>query len=94
MQKLQQHGPALWVVSPLRRAMETFLEACPALERGPLTPLSPGFKAPLSLTPSGQHSAVSVEILPTIAEFVGSTGDVGTAASVLAKEFPLVSYCL
>lgn len=74
--------------------METFLEACPALERGPLTPLSPGFKAPLSLTPSGQHSAVSVEILPTIAEFVGSTGDVGTAASVLAKEFPLVSYCL
>lgn len=94
MQKLQQHGPALWVVSPLRRAMETFLEACPALERGPLTPLSPGFKAPLSLMPSGQHSSVSVEILPTIAEFVGSTGDVGTATSVLAKEFPLVSYCL
>ncbi|GAX75955.1 hypothetical protein CEUSTIGMA_g3398.t1 [Chlamydomonas eustigma] len=30
-QQLSAHGEALWVVSPLRRAIETFLQACPLL---------------------------------------------------------------
>ena len=144
-QQLSTHGgggDVLWVISPLRRALQTFMEACPLLHPPsgsggtPTLPLASGSggggptprlsaaAASLSLsspfftfasastttTPlllegpppaliNGAAAAgeavrkvpvIKVEILPLISEFLVTAGDVGSAASELAKEFPAV----
>ena len=142
-QQLSTHGgggDVLWVISPLRRALQTFMEACPLLHppsgsggtptllqasgstsSGP-TPMlsaaaassSPFFtfaSASTTTTPlllggpppplvngaaavAGEAvrrvPVIKVEILPLISEFLVTAGDVGSAASELAKDFPAV----
>ena len=145
-QQLSTHGggDVLWVISPLRRALQTFMEACPLLHPPsgsggtPTLPLASGstggIPAPMlsaavasstsspfftfasastTTTPlllegpppplvNGAATAavageavrkvpvIKVEILPLISEFLVTAGDVGSAASELAKEFPAV----
>ena len=36
-------------------------------------------------------AAVQVEVMPLISEFLVTAGDVGSSATDLAKEFPMVS---
>ena len=146
-QQLSTHGgggDVLWVISPLRRALQTFMEACPLLHPpsgsggAPTLPLASGSaggiptpmlsaaaalsssspfftfaSASTATTPlllegppppliNGAATAavageavrkvpvIKVEILPLISEFLVTAGDVGSAASELAKEFPAV----
>ena len=46
---MKKHGEALWLMSPLTRCIETFIDACPCLDRVCPSP-GPGPKpAPLNI---------------------------------------------
>eukprot|EP00955_Chlamydomonas_euryale_P037762 350874-Chlamydomonas_euryale.AAC.7 len=90
--ELACHGDALWVVSPLRRAIETFLLACPLVGSvGDATPdvvAGPsGLACARSRSSEGLGNA-AVELQPLISEFCVTAGDVGSSTSQLASEFP------
>ena len=60
--QLSVHGEALWVVSPLRRALQTFMEACPLLHgaaSGALCSASLS-STPASLSPSAAQALSSI----------------------------------
>mmetsp|Transcript_28813 Transcript_28813/g.63473 ORF Transcript_28813/g.63473 Transcript_28813/m.63473 type:complete len:471 (-) Transcript_28813:1558-2970(-) len=75
---LAKHGNPLWVVSPLTRAIQTFLRACPALDNS-------GASSSSSAPPS---AGLNIEVQRLIAEFVVTAGDVGRPTSLLTKDFP------
>lgn len=93
-EKVKEFGDPLFVVSPLTRALQTFVESCPWPER------IPGHSAVQADAAGGGDSGAStsappppplrVEVTPAISEFVISAGDVGRPPAALAKEFPVV----
>ena len=123
-QQLAKHGEPLWVISPLTRAIQTFMEACPVAVLARLFPpelvnaasgsrVGSGVCEDKGLTSSGVSSlsspwqrqlhigadpssgyagdtALNIELLPAIAEYVVTAGDIGRPPSHLAQEFPQV----
>ena len=74
-------GNALWVVSPLTRALETFQLACPK---------TPVLKAEAAGEPT--HGELPrVQVLPDMTEHLMTAGDIGRPASELIEDFPFVS---
>lgn len=90
--ELSMFGDALWVVSPLRRAIETFMLACPSLSdlHGAATGSNAAGEQATSQL-SAQLSKLNVEVVPTISEFLITAGDVGSNPQQLAREFPCLS---
>ena len=66
----------LWVVSPLTRALQTFMEACPFPDRMPRA----GGPQPAQL--------INLQVVDTISEFLVTAGDIGRPAAHLRAEFP------
>eukprot|EP00877_Chromochloris_zofingiensis_P003388 jgi/Chrzof1/1304/Cz10g02110.t1 len=86
----KQFGDALWVTSPLTRAMQTFLTACPYQSR--LQRAANGANA--STSAAGGHVSerpLRMVVLSTIAEHCATTGDIGRPRSTLVEEFPLLA---
>mmetsp|Transcript_5172 Transcript_5172/g.14469 ORF Transcript_5172/g.14469 Transcript_5172/m.14469 type:complete len:217 (+) Transcript_5172:854-1504(+) len=71
---------AVWAVSPLARAIETFMLACPDSH---LLPKGAAGK-------SAHGKPPKVALLPQLSEHVMTPGDVGRPPSEIAKEFPEV----
>mmetsp|Transcript_5174 Transcript_5174/g.14478 ORF Transcript_5174/g.14478 Transcript_5174/m.14478 type:complete len:179 (+) Transcript_5174:854-1390(+) len=69
---------AVWAVSPLARAIETFMLACPDSH---LLPKGAAGK-------SAHGKPPKVALLPQLSEHVMTPGDVGRPPSEIAKEFP------
>jgi len=69
---------AVWVISPLTRAIETFLLSCPFTER--LRAAARGEAV--------QGKIPKIVICPDAREHAMTSGDVGRPASVLMEEFP------
>ncbi|KAF5833918.1 hypothetical protein DUNSADRAFT_9578 [Dunaliella salina] len=78
-EKAPKFGDPLFVVSPLTRTLQTFLEANPFPER-------------LACNNQGSHDPacrpLKVEVLPAISEFMVTPGDVGRPPAHLVQEFP------
>ena len=73
----------LWVASPLSRAVQTMLLACPQPQL-----LAASCMASTSNTASGGCRTV---VKPELSEHLMTTGDVGIPASQLAAKFPQAS---
>lgn len=81
MRKKDELGEPLWLMSPLTRCIETFLDACPHPER-------------VGAPPGGDVVPLPLLVLPVIAEHCITTGDVGRPTSHLIKDFPKLAGAL
>ncbi|KAG2492714.1 hypothetical protein HYH03_009127 [Edaphochlamys debaryana] len=98
---MQKHGDPLFLVSPLTRAIETFLHMLPDPERLglPPTPSASGPQASASSAAGGGSCSlagmgskpINVIICPLLAELLHTSGDVGRPKTVLIDSFPEVA---
>uniref|UniRef100_A0A7S0WR48 Phosphoglycerate mutase-like protein n=1 Tax=Chlamydomonas leiostraca TaxID=1034604 RepID=A0A7S0WR48_9CHLO len=86
--KAKEFGDPLFVVSPLTRALQTFLESCPWPERMPGGQDDGAGGSGGASTSAPPQPPLRVEVCPAISEFVITAGDVGRPPSALAQEFP------
>lgn len=89
MELMQQHGDPLFIVSPLSRAIETFLLMLPDPERlkvYPQTPPPPGSRSSSS-QPTQTHVQRTSRLLPGTSEGEGTAGSscVNGASAVVAS---------
>mmetsp|Transcript_12373 Transcript_12373/g.33763 ORF Transcript_12373/g.33763 Transcript_12373/m.33763 type:complete len:527 (+) Transcript_12373:110-1690(+) len=78
-EKIPKFGDPLFVVSPLTRTLQTFLEANPFPER---------LACNNQESHDPAHRPLNVEVLPAISEFMVTPGDVGRPPAHLVQEFP------
>ncbi|CAK0787515.1 hypothetical protein CVIRNUC_010735 [Coccomyxa viridis] len=77
LEKLAKLDGAVWVTSPLTRAMETFLLSCPKrhlLASGP--------------SQAADSARIKVAIRPELTEHLVTTGDIGMPRTWLTERFP------
>ena len=83
---------ALWVVSPLTRALETWALACPVAHRvggDEKTATTSATASPH--TSSASHPPFRVVVRADLAEHLATAGDVGTPASALREAWPVLT---
>jgi hypothetical protein len=81
----------LWLTSPLQRAMQTLLLACPSghLVAGDAGAAESSLENSSAAPNGGTGQLPRVLVLPSIAEKVATCGDIGSPASELCKLFPM-----
>ena len=80
---------ALWVVSPLTRALETWVLACPVAHR-----VGGGGEKTTTASPHASSAAqppFRVVVRADLAEHLATAGDVGTPASTLRESWPALT---
>ncbi|DBB11435.1 hypothetical protein WJX82_007343 [Trebouxia sp. C0006] len=86
-QLMEQKIPeeALWVTSPLTRAIDTLILACPQSHRLGPPPLA---EAGLNASTSQQSCPLKLVVRSELSEHMVTTGDVGLPASALRSRYP------